>query len=233
LVAPLVHGNDVTNIVHGEPICLILNGSGDNYDGSMERLRQLLRCPRTWYDDSGEDWVTTIMELDWYYSLAQHAIDGDDLPFQPWEFDMFAGEEDASEREHLEKNLQMRRPEAEKTFLSRAGRLIGLRFMRPSEQRKHFDPNWTQQQSISRSISEISYLFQDFESARLERCFWACLHYTFMDQLREPQDYEEFVTPGGELAGLPEATLWRSFLTTESFRFCIDTRLRSFSAAPR
>jgi hypothetical protein len=189
----------------------------------MKRLRQLLACPPTWYDSSGEDWVTTILELDWYYSLAQHAIDGDDLPFDPYEFEEYAGDEDSVEREHLKKNLEMRRPEAERTFATRAGRLIGLRFMRPSEQKKHFNASWSHHQVTAESTKGTSYLFQDFESERLERTFWEFLHLTFMEYLQAPNDYEEFVKPGGTLANIPEAALWHRFLNTESLRICLDT----------
>ena len=107
----------------------------------MERVRQFVTCPPTWYDNSGDQWITTILELDWYYSLARHAIDGDDLPFHPYQFDEYAGDENASELEQMAKNLAMRREDAAKTFSNRAGRLVGLRFMRPSEQRKHFNPS--------------------------------------------------------------------------------------------
>jgi hypothetical protein len=121
----------------------------------VKRLRQLVACPATWYDSSGEDWVTTILELDWYYSLARHAIDGDDLPFHTFEFDEYEGDEAASERVHMAKNLEMRRPEAEKTFANRAGRLIGVRFMRPSEQRKHVNAGWSRQQAVAESMKGV------------------------------------------------------------------------------
>lgn|SRR5689334_13979439 len=189
----------------------------------MQQVRQLMACPPTWYDTSGEDWVTTIFELDWYYSLAQHAIDGDDLPFYPDQFEEYAGDENAVKREHMTKNLEMRRVEAEKTFTKRAGRLIGLCFMRPSEQKKHFNASWSQNQATAKSTKGTSYLFHDFESERLERTFWEFLHFTFMEHMNEPNDYKEFVTPGGELANIPEATLWSKFLSNDSLRICLDT----------
>ncbi len=182
-----------------------------------------MKCPPTWYDNSGDEWVTTILELDWYHSLAQHAIDGTDLPFQPWEFDEYAGDENATEREQMSKNLEMRRPEAEKTFAKRAGRLVGLRFLQPSEQKKHFNPSWSQERATAESVKGISYLFHNFDSQKLERRFWEFLHYTFMEHMQEPTDYEEFVTPGGELANIPEATLWNNFLSKESLRICLNT----------
>ena len=114
-----------------------------------------MASPTTRYDNSGEDWVTTILELDWYYSLAQHAIDGDDLPFHPYQFEEYAGDENAVEREHMKKYLELRRPEAEKTLANRAGRLIGLRFMRPSEQNKHFNASWTQLQAAAESTNPV------------------------------------------------------------------------------
>jgi hypothetical protein len=189
----------------------------------VQRLRQLVACPPTWYDASGEEWVTTILELDWYYSLAQHAIDGDDLPFHPYQFEEYAEDEDPGELEHMTKNLEMRRSMAEKTFANRAGRLIGIRFMRPSEQKKHFNASWSQDQATAESRKGTSFLFHDFESERLERTFWEFVHYLFMEHVQEPKDYEEFVTPGGELANIPEATLWNKFLTKDSLRICLDT----------
>jgi hypothetical protein len=182
-----------------------------------------MACPSTWYDKSGEDWVTTILELDWYYSLAQHAIDGDDLPFHPYQFEEYAGTEDAAERKHMIKNLEMRRPAAEQIFANRAGRLIGLGFMQPSEQKKHFNGSWSEQRSTIESERGTSYLFRNFESQVLERSFWEFMFHTFMDCVEDPSDYEEFVTPGGTLADLPEAKLWNDFLTKESLRICVDT----------
>src|ERR1022692_3040781 len=138
---------------------------------NTKRLRELVACPPTWYDSSGEDWVTTILELDWYHSLAQHAIDGDDLPFHPYEFEEYAADADAYERTHFVKNLEIRRSAAEKTFANRAGRLIGLRFMKPSEQKKHFNAVWSEGEAIVESSKGTSYLFCDFESEKLERAF--------------------------------------------------------------
>jgi hypothetical protein len=189
---------------------------------NTKRLRELVACPPTWYDSSGEDWVTTILELDWYHSLAQHTIDGDDLPFHPHEFEEYAADADAYERTHFVKNLEMRRPAAEKTFANRAGRLIGLRFMKPSEQKKHFNAVWSEGEALAESSKGTSYLFCDFESEKLERAFWEFLHLTFMEHLEEPDDYEEFVRPDGRLAKLPEAVLWNKFLNNASLRICLD-----------
>ena len=57
--------------------------------------------------------------------------------------------------------------------------------------------SWSQQESTAQSLKGMSYLFQDFESHVLERCFWESLHYRFMEHVQEPNEYEEFATPGG------------------------------------
>ena len=60
------------------------------------------------------------------------------MGLHPYQFEQYAGDENTGGLEHMTKNLEMRRSMAEKTFTNRAGRLIGIRFIRPSEQKKTF-----------------------------------------------------------------------------------------------
>src|ERR1017187_8765634 len=48
----------------------------------MTELEELMKCPVNWADlIPGENWFWSLPYLDWIYSIAQHAVDSDDLPY--------------------------------------------------------------------------------------------------------------------------------------------------------
>ena len=78
------------------------------------------------------------------------------MGLHPYQFEQYAGDENTGGLEHMTKNLEMRRSMADKTFTNRSGRLIGIRFIRPSEQKKHFIASWSQDQATAESRKRTS-----------------------------------------------------------------------------
>lgn len=187
----------------------------------MPELEELMKCPIDWKTKlQSDDWFLRLPHLDWYFSFAQHAVDRGDLPLYPDEFDEI--KEDPEELRSLLINLRDRRPNAEKLYMKRAGRLGDLSFMTPSEHGKHFRAGRSEASALAESRAGISLFFKDFSSFRLEETFWYWFLLIF-DNVLDYHDYEDFLDPNEDLYKTPESTLWRRFLSDSNLRICTDT----------
>jgi hypothetical protein len=184
----------------------------------MGKLEELLACPVDWKAKlDTDDWYMRMPHLDWYYSFAQHAVDGEDLPLYPDEFDDVNS--DPVELKSLVINLEMRRDEAEKLYMTRAGRLGGLKFLRPAEHGKHFAAWMSEADSVSQSKTGISYPFKNYASDRMEKAFWWWFCFCFED-VNDYMEYEDLLDPETERYKMPDSVLWRRFLEDTNVRIC-------------
>lgn len=180
-----------------------------------------MKCPIDWRAKlQSEDWFLRLPHLDWYYSVAQHAVDGGDLPFYPDEFEEIY--EDPEELRSLLINLRDRRPKAESLYMMRAGRLGNLSFMTPSQHGKHFRAGRSEESTLVESKRGISLFFKDYSSVRLEEAFWSWFLLIF-DNVFDYHDYEDFLDPNEDLYKSPQSKLWRRFLSNSNLRICTDT----------
>jgi hypothetical protein len=187
----------------------------------MPALEELMKCPIDWKAKlQSEDWFLRLPHLDWYYSFAQHAVDGEDLPLYPDEFEEIY--EDPEELRSQLINLRDRRPKAESLYMKRAGRLGDLSFMTPSQHGKHFRAGRSEASTLAESKKGISLFFKDYGSVRLEETFWSWFLLIF-DNVHDYYEYEEFLDPNEDLYKTPQSALWRRFLSDSNLRICTDT----------
>jgi hypothetical protein len=187
----------------------------------MRELEELMKCPVDWKAKlQSDDWFLRLPHLDWYYSFAQHAVDGEDLPLHPDEFDEIY--EDPEELRSLLVNLRDRRPKAESLYMKRAGRLGDLLFMTPSQHGKHFRAARSEASALAESYKGISLFFKDHSSIRLEETFW-CWFLLVFDNVLDYYEYEDFLDPNEDLYKTPQSALWRRFLSDSNLRICTDT----------
>jgi hypothetical protein len=193
----------------------------------MTELEELMKCPVNWADlTRGENWFWSLPYLDWIYSIAQHAVDSDDLPYDSDDYRQY--DERPEALKSLLINLKHRRPLAEKLYETRGGRLHGLRFMAPTERSKHFIAGTSREQIVQRSKNGPSLFWENYSSARLQDTFWTWFSMNF-DIITNYQQYLEFMDSDSREYGSPEAKLWRKFLSQVQLRICMNT-LQSIGA---
>jgi len=158
-----------------------------------------MKCPVDWKEKlQSDDWSVQIPHLDWYYSLAQHAVNQEDISLYSSFGDLEEIYDDPEELKSLLINLRDRRPKAVELYMKRAGRLGNLSFMTPSEHGKHFRAGIGEERVLARSKKDISLFFRDYSSARLEETFWSWFQLTF-DIINDLDDYEDFLNPNEDL----------------------------------
>ncbi len=149
------------------------------------------------------------MQLDWHDTLSGAVPEGDDLPLYPEDYrDLY---EDPGEMRSVLINLESRHADAVNEYMTRTGRLAGLRFMSPGEQGKHFEP-WTRKDDVvARTANRPSLFFEDYGSNVLRRAFWAWFA-VFFDAFTTELEYDQLIIPECEEYEGPRGVLWRRFL---------------------
>jgi hypothetical protein len=193
----------------------------------VTRLKQLMDCPVDWSKEFPDDeaWFSSLPYLDWYYCLSLHSVDADDLPYEPYEFEELSDHPEELRRMII--NLEERRPRSVELYMKRAGRLKGLRFMTPADQRKHFVGNADPEELKRRSRNGPSLFFTSYSSHHLEKTFWYWFQMYLglpLSQIDNPPHlYYDFIEGRSEESNTPEARLWRRFLSDPHLRIVIDT----------
>jgi hypothetical protein len=134
-----------------------------------------MKCPVDWahIDEDSLSW--SVLQLDWYYSLAQYAVESSDLPFYP---EIYEGiyEDTEDDIDYLKStliNLRRTQPLAEDLYKKRrAGRLEDLQFMTPAEHGKHFIAGLGKEAAARRSKNGPSLFWENYSRARLRGAFW-------------------------------------------------------------
>ena len=194
----------------------------------LTKLEQLMACPVDWSPEFPHDeaWRSSFPYLDWYYCLSQCAVDGDDLPYYPEDFEWFSDPPEELQRVII--NLDERRPSAVELYMRRAGRLKGLTFLRPTDHGKHFVGDVDLEELKRRTQRGPSLFLSNYESDRLEQSFWYWVQMYFevsqsRFDLSPPLQYQHFMKPESEQYSTPEARLWRGFLIVPHMRIVLNT----------
>jgi hypothetical protein len=202
----------------------------------MATLIQLMKCPVDWEKQTGhQGWDESLMELDWFYCLAQHAVDRYELPREPWDWERLESNQRALEM--LVKSLREKHPQSLRglraelsmhersleLYKDRAGRLSSLNFTTPSERAtKHFVVGAEQNRVISATEKKTrSLFFSDYTSDQFRRAFWTWFR-NYFEFAVAPGDYDEFVT-GKKVCERERGKLWRRFLEESHLRIAMST----------
>jgi hypothetical protein len=187
-----------------------------------------MNCPVDWSREFPDDeaWRYSFPYLDWYYCLSLYAVDGDDLPYYPHDFDDFS--DPPEELQRMIMNLDDRRPSAVELYMTRAGRLKGLQFMRPADHGKHYIGDIDSAEMKRRTKHGPSLFHTNYSSDRLEQTFWYWFQMYFgMPQydldVAPPYRYNGLMQDGSAQYATPEARLWRKFLNAPQLRIVVGT----------
>ena len=185
-------------------------------------LDDLMKCPVDWEKKLDFDgWQLSLPQLDWYYSFAQRAVDPTDISLYLCDFDVISENDDQLKR--LKRNLYDRRSAAVTLYMTRAGRLHGIRFMTPSEHGKHYAAGMTEENALQESSRKgISFFFKNCNGSALERGFWNWLCLEFQN-VNNYEEYEEFLDPKEKRFQSPQAALWQRLLSETCLRICMNT----------
>ncbi|MGB7137615.1 MAG: hypothetical protein WBD46_20170 [Acidobacteriaceae bacterium] len=218
-------------------------------------LHQLMRCPVDWNADTLTEisW-SSILHLDWLHCLAERMTEGGDIPVTPEDYDeLFEDVADSYELDHLLKNLELRRQDAEELYKARAGRLAGWTFITPQSHGKHFRAT-LQKKEVANATARAaaggkrrpSLFWANYSSEQLKGTFWTWFSDYFDSELAYESSnffldpmivYGQLIRPGEELYGTTVGKLWHKFTHLTNLRISMnalgdvgacDGRLTSF-----
>ena len=118
-------------------------------------------------------------------------------------------------------DLSLRRETTEQMYKKRAGRLVGLTFLTPSEHGKHFVPNLSEAKILERTRDRPSLFFKNHSSADLRSAFWQWFFW-FFGTISCHEEYEEMITPGTKLYGSSRGRHWDRFIRNHELRICME-----------
>lgn len=139
---------------------------------------------------------------------------------------------DTYELDQLLSNLGLRRDDAVKLYMTRAGRLAGLAFLTPAEHGKHFRATVPREEVAVRSKEGPSLFWVNYSSEQLKSTFWVWFQMYFDSMLADESGnffiypmivYDRVIKPGEDLYNTPVGKLWQKFLSHTSLRICMDT----------
>lgn len=180
-------------------------------------------CPINWEQETRQHWGPNVLEFDWHYALLRNAVRPEDIVLAPEDDELWRDDPDLA---IIVPTLRDVREKATKMYYSRAGRLRGLHFLKPSEygNGKHFVPNLSEAKILERTSNGPSLFFRNYNHDDLRFAFWQWF-FAFFDVVSSFDDYEEIVQPGTTLYGSPRGRQWDLFLRNPegpAWRICLE-----------
>jgi hypothetical protein len=179
-------------------------------------VTELCACPVDWTKVDGfNNERPAALELllrEWVRCVSEVSVSSDELRL----IEDVLFDEDLYEPPHEQTliNLQMRRPLAEALYLEGVGRLGRLRFLRPSEQGKHFSAGGGKP-----SKHKISYFYRDLQSSTI-----ACLFWSWFEDTMQLVELDMPPPRHGPFAFLHASDhLWSKMCNSENFRIAMNT----------
>ncbi len=192
-----------------------------------DKLRQLLTCPVDWVAIVGERDLG-ILGHDWVYAVKCCAI-GPDEEFIAEDLRRDYGFCDLpNDIEQIVKNVETRIDEIKCFYYSRSGKFSKLKFLRPSEHKKHFRASIQSHEKITRETFNdpaVSLFFRDLRSSEIQKYFFSAVIEIFTrgcadDNFSIEPDFAHILA-GSHHERPHLVELWNSLITSHNLRIAV------------
>ena len=128
-------------------------------------------CPINWPRETGHPLIDRL-ELEWLNAIRTTAVSSDEAVIAQEILYPHPSTTSDDELTPAIINMTLRRQEAIDLYMTGAGKLQGLDFLRPSYNGKHFKP-WTRESDILNwSMSSYSLFLEDHTPSAIQKTFW-------------------------------------------------------------
>src|SRR5579859_2704682 len=187
-----------------------------------DQYRQLVASPVDWKRETSLSNIGdyTILVANWEKTLRNHVARAQDVACDSELQVLVLG---TSELDRIVQNLKSVRSDAEQMYKKNgAGRLEGLTFMKPSEQKKHLAHGQSEVEALTRH-GKPSLFVRNFTADEIKTAFWEWF-LAFFDCVFSVGDYDELLNSNSQLSEFnrAQAKLWRCFLEESRVRVCAN-----------